>query len=657
MKSVFNRLSIGLATAMIVLAQVVMPVQAAFADDNGKGGGNSNGDNGNGNKVVTNPQIVMPTTQSISAKALTDHECNTTEWHFVITQVDMAANAPASISVSFGNGSTVAVQLDKVTGGTAHYLTTQNLNSTVTSATATIYAGWTGQFNLSHGPCTPVQEDKTKVTAVNGTFSDKCGTAFNLTFAPAVTEGVTYNAVQTGNTVNVTATAKQGYTLTDPNWKQSQTDQLTACPVIKPCTANTKTTVSKYEDFADYNDTRATGHTEFLSNGLHIWTEGATSTDKVAWYNIVTPYSLADIGTPSIEYTNTAGGVPGMQLLLDFDGDGSTDGTLVGESVYGADWWLTDGSKQFVKDGAPSHTGGSGSTNHGTLNQWLVAFPNAKVTVVGFSLGSGVKGDGVLKSLTFGCQTWEFKKAPQAPKVCPANEEWYDMNKNTKVDEGECFKKVFVCKYVGTPGPEERLQTGNNPINVSVNAIPNYQGIGSYFADKHGRSYVLAVDYGQDEPSIDECPGTVVTPPVEVFTPATCIAPATVKVTYDTELYEYTLQRDGFELKTNLESGVVTTLETGSYTVRGYSLDGEEDSTLIYEKTVVATLANGCGGGIKEPKPPVVPVVPGKGSVVAPAVTELPETGAGSSALLIGLLAAAAAYGAVYFAQSKRQYE
>ncbi|MER3390362.1 MAG: hypothetical protein RJQ01_10035 [Microcella sp.] len=71
--------------------------------------------------------------------------------------------------------------------------------------------------------------------------------------------------------------------------------------------------------------------------------------------------------------------------------------------------------------------------------------------------------------------------------------------------------KVFVCKYVGTPGVDERLQTGNNPISVSVNAIPDYQGVGSYFADAQGRSYVLGEDNrtggGQEgEPSVSECP-------------------------------------------------------------------------------------------------------------------------------------------------------
>ncbi len=78
-------------------------------------------------------------------------------------------------------------------------------------------------------------------------------------------------------------------------------------------------------------------------------------------------------------------------------------------------------------------------------------------------------------------------------------------------------EKVFVCKYVGTPNVDERLQTGNNPIEVSVNAIPIYSGqpasdlIGQEFADAQGRSIVIAVSPvrggGQgDEPTIEDCP-------------------------------------------------------------------------------------------------------------------------------------------------------
>lgn len=66
---------------------------------------------------------------------------------------------------------------------------------------------------------------------------------------------------------------------------------------------------------------------------------------------------------------------------------------------------------------------------------------------------------------------------------------------------------MYVCKYVGTPGQNERLQTGGNPINVSVNAIQNFQGIGSYFNDQQGRSFVVAWDDGDgQEPPVSMCP-------------------------------------------------------------------------------------------------------------------------------------------------------
>ena len=96
-------------------------------------------------------------TKDISAKALTSHDdCNDTEWHFVINQVDSEVNAPATIHVTWANGNSADVPLGEFKkGGVAHYTTTANLTSTVTSATAVIYDSWPGEFNLSHGPCGP----------------------------------------------------------------------------------------------------------------------------------------------------------------------------------------------------------------------------------------------------------------------------------------------------------------------------------------------------------------------------------------------------------------------------------------------------------------------------------------------------------------------
>ncbi|MBA2770305.1 MAG: hypothetical protein H0U35_14495, partial [Sporichthyaceae bacterium] len=158
----------------------------------------------------------------ISAKALDDHECDDSEWHFIITQIDNADNAPDSISVSWANGATAELLLDKVTGSAAHYATTANLTSTVTSATTDIYAGWSGQFNLSHGPCS--------ATAVRPTVKQaSCTEDYTLTtpsFTVDATVGVDYYVGDTkvsgtvdavaGTTVTVTARAQDNYNLTGP---------------------------------------------------------------------------------------------------------------------------------------------------------------------------------------------------------------------------------------------------------------------------------------------------------------------------------------------------------------------------------------------------------------------------------------------------------
>jgi hypothetical protein len=76
--------------------------------------------------------------------------------------------------------------------------------------------------------------------------------------------------------------------------------------------------------------------------------------------------------------------------------------------------------------------------------------------------------------------------------------------------------KAAVCKYVGKPGVDERLQTGQNPIVVSFNALPLPLPIivGSEFADAQGRSIVIAiVHHGDPEPGIGDCPAPVGPPP------------------------------------------------------------------------------------------------------------------------------------------------
>lgn len=70
--------------------------------------------------------------------------------------------------------------------------------------------------------------------------------------------------------------------------------------------------------------------------------------------------------------------------------------------------------------------------------------------------------------------------------------------------------KVVVCKYVGTPGDGERLQTGNNPIVVSVNALEGKGFSGTFpfaFSDAQGRSIAIRYAVNSHDGNISECPG------------------------------------------------------------------------------------------------------------------------------------------------------
>ncbi|MBI2077611.1 MAG: hypothetical protein HYT80_04455 [Euryarchaeota archaeon] len=94
-----------------------------------------------------------PGERLIEAGAIDDHDCDGTEWHFVINQVRSGVRAPASIFVEWANGESATVELSRMTGQTAHYYTTLNLGSMVVGAYAVIAEQWTGEFRLSHGPC------------------------------------------------------------------------------------------------------------------------------------------------------------------------------------------------------------------------------------------------------------------------------------------------------------------------------------------------------------------------------------------------------------------------------------------------------------------------------------------------------------------------
>jgi hypothetical protein len=203
------------------------------------------------------------------------------------------------------------------------------------------------------------------------------------------------------------------------------------------------------------SDTRANGHYAVTGTGLHIWTDGnadlgsdGKSSDKVAEY-VDTNTPLSGIGEPSLNLTHIDGTIPpGFQLVVDFDGNGTVDGILVGEpTFYGNDWWASNGSAQFVKDGAPSHSSGSGSDNHGTLDQWRTNFPHAVVKAFGFSLGSGVYGDWLINSISFNGTTYTFAKdvTLHSKDECK-NGGWAASYPTTYKNQGECVSSFAKQK-------------------------------------------------------------------------------------------------------------------------------------------------------------------------------------------------------------------
>src|SRR5690606_14934730 len=150
-------------------------------------------------------------------------------------------------------------------------------------------------------------------------------------------------------------------------------------------------------------DTLSEGHHEFTEDGLRLFTDSNGSHAKAAGY-LPVDLPLADVGEPEIDWLG-GGAVPGIQLTVDLDDDGVAEGNLVIEEAEAPYWWTR----------APSWSGLDYDTSqgltkpvpnrwYGTPDQWLTTYPDARVIRIGYSLGSGVLADGVLASITFGCE-------------------------------------------------------------------------------------------------------------------------------------------------------------------------------------------------------------------------------------------------------------
>lgn len=89
--------------------------------------------------------------------------------------------------------------------------------------------------------------------------------------------------------------------------------------------------------------------------------------------------------------------------------------------------------------------------------------------------------------------------------------------------------KVWVCKYVRTPGGQEVLKSGKNPIEVSGHSVDKDKDgqvfVGDQFAD--GQELSVIVQIGGDDPGPGICAPTPPVTPENPNTPGTPGTPGT----------------------------------------------------------------------------------------------------------------------------------
>jgi len=129
--------------------------------------------------------------------------------YFVINQLDGAADAPSSITVKFTDGSTAVYPLLTVEGNghTAKY--DGPAPSHVASATVTIYAGWGGEFVLSHY-CGSVPTAPTSTTTSTSSTSTTTSTTTATTIpekGPVTTAPTVPHEVSPGSNPTTTTLA------------------------------------------------------------------------------------------------------------------------------------------------------------------------------------------------------------------------------------------------------------------------------------------------------------------------------------------------------------------------------------------------------------------------------------------------------------------
>lgn len=250
--------------------------------------------NGGGSKTI-----------NVKESSLTNHECNSTEWHFVINQIGTADQAPAYIWVTWYQPGPLyyvgQVWLSTFTGGVAHYRTTNHLDLVVINAIASIYESWGGEFNLSHGPCNPSTATPTKTPAVTNT--PKNTSTSTRTKTPTV-----INTATSTKTPTVTKTTVPCNT---PTWTptKTRTSTKTSTPTNTATATSTNTSTATATSTATRTNTpvntqTSTSTSTRTSTPVNTWTKTPTNTRSVTATQTNTPMNTRT-NTPTRTSTRT----------------------------------------------------------------------------------------------------------------------------------------------------------------------------------------------------------------------------------------------------------------------------------------------------------------------------------------------------------------
>jgi LPXTG-motif cell wall-anchored protein len=242
----------------------------------------------------------------------------------------------------------------------------------------------------------------------------------------------------------------------------------------------------------DFTETRTAGHYQFTSAGLHVWTDDATSQAKVAGYSppgaISTSLSAVAAGPePSLNWVGTSP-QPGYQLVVS-----TADGVkiLVGEPVYGDKWWMPNSYCNTWCDTLPiTYSGGGGSAHSATLDQWSAALDESNVVGIGFSLGSGVKGDGTLVSLTLGDDCYRFG----ADVVVPPS----STTTTTTTDTSTSTSTETSSPTSGTSSSTDETSTGSSSASATTTGSARFTNCDEVRAAGVAPLYLSDVDYRTD---------------------------------------------------------------------------------------------------------------------------------------------------------------